>query len=69
MAVVFVESKYILPEDMINTADEYSFTCLPMAKGEKNVMEKVVLSIYKNNIQIKSEGDLSTFYKVDPSLL
>ncbi len=69
MAIVFVESKHILPEDMINAKDTYLFTCLPMAKGEKNVTEKVVSSIYKDNMQIRKRGDLSAFYKVDPPLL
>lgn len=67
--VVFVESKYILLENIINTADEYSFVCLLMAKREKNITEKIVLSIYKDNIQIKREKDCSTFYKIDLLLL
>ncbi len=69
VAVVFVESKHILLEDMTNAADEYSFARLPVAKGEKNATEKVVSSIYKDNMQIRREGDLSAFHKVDPPLL
>lgn len=38
VAVVFVESKYCLHEDITNAIDKYFFTCLPMAKREKNAM-------------------------------
>ncbi len=69
VAVVFVESKRILPKNMINAVDKYFFTCLPIAKGEKNVMKKVISSIYKDNIQIRKEGDFSAFYKVNLPLL
>ena len=64
-----MQNKHILPKDMTNTADKYFFTCLPVAKGEKNTMEKVVSLIYKNNMQIRRKRDLSAFYKVDPPLL
>ena len=50
VAIVLVKSKYILPENMINAADEYSFAHLPIAKKEKNAIEKVVLLIYKDNM-------------------
>ncbi len=50
VAVAFVESKYILPKDMINAANKYSFTYLPMVKREKNATNKVVSSIYKDNM-------------------
>ena len=69
MAVIFVKSKHILPKDMINAIDNYSFACLSVAKGEKDATEKIVSSMYKDNIQIRKEGDLSTFHKVDPPLL
>lgn len=69
VAVVFMESKHFLPKNMTNTVDEYSFACLPMAKREKNTMEKIISSIYKDNMQIKREKDLSTFYKINLSLL
>ena len=69
MAVIFVENKHILFKDMTNTVDEYFFACLPMAKGEKTAMEKVVSLIYKNNMQIRRKGDLFTFHKVDLLLL
>lgn len=54
---------------MTSTTDKFSFTYLLIAKGEKNIMEKVVSSIYENNIQIRKEKDLSVFHKVDPLLL
>ncbi len=69
VAVVFVESKHILPKDIINAADEYSFARLLMAKGEKNATEKVISSMYKDNMQFKREEDLSGFHKIDPPLL
>ena len=69
VAVVFVESKHILPEDMTNAVEDYFFARLPVAKGEKDATEKIVLSMYKDNMQIRKEGDLSAFHKVDPPLL
>lgn len=50
MAVVFVENKYILHKNIVNTKNEYFFAYLLMVKEEKNAIEKVVLSIYKNNM-------------------
>lgn len=69
MAVVFVESKHILPEDMTNAIEDYFFARLPVAKGEKDAIEKIVLSMYKDNMQIRKKGDLSAFHKVNPPLL
>lgn len=69
VVVVFVKSKYILLENMTNAVDKYFFACLFVGKWEKNVMEKVVLSIYKDNIQIRKKKDLSTFHKIDLLLL
>ena len=69
MLVVFVEIKHILPKDMTYTAEECSFAHVPVAKGEKNITKKIISSMYKDNMQIRKEGDLSTFHKVDLSLL
>lgn len=62
MIIIFIENKYILPKDIINAIDKYFFLYLFMVKGKKNIMEKVVLSIYKNNIQIRKNRDFFTFY-------
>lgn len=69
VAVVFVESKHILPKDMTYAAEKYFFARFPVAEGEKNATEKIVSSMYKDNMQIKSEGDLSAFHKVYLPLL
>lgn len=50
VAIVFMESKYILPKDITNIISKYFFTYLPIIKKEKNIMEKIVLSIYKDNM-------------------
>lgn len=54
---------------MTNAIDKYFFICLPIAKEEKFVIEKVILSINKHNMQIKREKDLFAFDKIDPLLL
>lgn len=54
---------------MTNAIKDYSFAHLSIAKGEKDTIEKIVSSMYKDNIQIKKEENLSAFYKVDPPLL
>lgn len=69
MIIVVLESKYIMLKDMTNTLDKYFCAHLPMAKREKSVIEKVVSSMYKNNMLIKREENLSTFHKIDPLLL
>ena len=61
--------QHILPKDMTNLAQKYSFARLLMVKGEKNVMEKIISSMYKDNMQIRKERDLFAFYKVDLLLL
>ncbi len=69
MAVVFVKSKHILPKDMRHAAAEYFFARLPVTEEEKNETEEIISSMYKDNMQIRKEGDLSAFHKVDPPLL
>lgn len=69
MAVVFIESKHILSKNMTEVANKYSFIYLPIAKREKNVMEKIVSSIYKINYYIRRERDFFVFYKLDLLLL
>lgn len=50
MAVIFMDSKYILPKNIIHIAEVYSFTYLLMVKKEKNAMKMIISSIYKDNI-------------------
>lgn len=50
VVVVFIENKYILLKYIINTIEEYSFICLFMEKRKKNITEKIILFIYKDNI-------------------
>lgn len=69
MAVIFVEIKHILPKDITSTVEDYSFARLPEIKGGKTVREKIILSIYKDNMQIKKEVNLFTLHKVDLLLL
>ncbi len=69
MIVVLVKSKNILLKDMTNIADKYFLAHLPIAKKGENAIKEVVSSIYKDNIQIKREKDLSAFHKVDLPLL
>ncbi len=54
---------------MTNAVDKYFFAYLPIVKEEKNTTEKVVSSMYKNNIEIRKEGDFSVFHKVNLPLL
>lgn len=56
-------------KDMKHAIENYFFACLPIAEGEKNTIEKIVSSMYKDNIQIRREKDLSIFHKVDLPLL
>lgn len=69
VAVIFVENKHVLPKNMTNAVEDSFFACLLVAKGEKEATQKIVSSMYKDNMQIKKEEDLSVFYKVDPLLL
>lgn len=67
--VVFVEKKYIFPENITNAVEDYFFAFLLIVKREKDTTKKIVSFIYKDNMQIKKEGDLSAFHKIDPLLL
>lgn len=66
IGVDILDIKHVI---LINAVDKYFFTSLPRAKGEKNVIEKVVSSIYKGNIQIRRDENLSAFHKVDTLFL
>lgn len=50
IAVIFVESKYILFKNMIYTIKKYFFAYLLIIKKERDAIKKIVLSIYKDNI-------------------
>lgn len=63
VAVVFIENKHILPKHMTNTIDKYFFTYLPMRKGKKNAMKKVILLMYKDSIQIRKKEIFPLFRK------
>lgn len=69
MVIVFVKSKYILLKNRTYAVKEYFFACLPVAEGEKNITEKIILSIYKEDIESRKERDLFAFYKVNLLLL
>lgn len=48
--VIFVEHNHILLKDITNAVEEYSFACLPIIKREKDLTEKIISSIYKDNM-------------------
>lgn len=50
-----MKNKHILLEDIIYAIKKYFFTYLPIAKAEKNIIEKIILLIYKDNMQIKKK--------------
>ena len=69
VAVIFRESKYILPKNITSVAEDYFFAHLLVIKGGKTAIDWIVLSMYKDNMQMSKEGDLSAFHKIDPPLL
>lgn len=50
MEVLFMQSKYILPENMIYIIKKYFFVCLFIIKNEENTTKKIILFKYKDNI-------------------
>ena len=54
---------------MIIIIEDYFFVYLHVVKGNKTIIEKIISSIYKDNMQIRKERDLSAFHKVNLSLL
>lgn len=64
-----MESKYILPKDKTYVIEKYSFTHLSIIKREKDAIEKIISSMYKDNMPIRKKGDLSTFHKINFLLL
>ena len=69
MIIVFMEREHILPKDMTSVTKDYSFIHLPALKDDKTITKKIISSMYKDNIEIKKEKDLSAFHKVDLPLL
>lgn len=49
--------------------EKYFFPYLFMAKREKNIIKKIVSSIYKDTMQIRKKRDFFAFHKIDLSLL
>lgn len=50
VAIIFMKTNYILPKDMTNIIDENFFACLLVIKREKDITEKIISSIYRNNM-------------------
>lgn len=65
MTIIFVENNHILPKDIINATKKYFFICLFIVKREKDMIEKIISFMYKDNMLIKKEKDPSVFHKVD----
>lgn len=61
--------KYCLFKDITNTIKDCLFYLFAIIKGEKDTIEKIVLSMYKNNMQIRKKRDLSAFRKINAPLL
>ena len=64
-----MEREHILPKDMTSATKDYSFIHLPALKGGKTITKKIISSMYKDNMEIRKEKDLSTFHKVNLLLL
>lgn len=50
VVVIFIESKHILPKNMTYTIKKYFFAHLLIVKEEKDIIEKIILSMFKDNI-------------------
>lgn len=69
VAVLFVEQKQVLPENITGAATEFAFARLPIMQENKEEVKKAVQEMYKGNMQIRKEAELSPFHTVDPPLL
>ncbi|MCJ1265674.1 hypothetical protein MMC22_005554 [Lobaria immixta] len=69
VAIVFVESKHLLPQDV--TSDETSrfrdyTTAIGPEDGER--AEEIILAFYKDNFQIRKEKVPTPYHAVDPAV-
>lgn len=69
VGVIFVNDMHILPKDMDKAAKEFAFARLPVKEDTQEATQDILSAIYDGNMQIRKEGDLSTFHKVDSPLL
>lgn len=65
MTIIFMKSKNILWKNIIYIVNQYYFIYLLIAKKKKNIIDKIDLTIYKNNIQIKKKENFFIFFKFD----
>lgn len=56
-----MKNNHILSKNMIYIVEDYSFVFLTIVKKMKDIIEKIVSSIYISNIQIRRVENLSTF--------
>lgn len=52
MIIVYMKNNHILLKNIIYTIEKSSFICLFIVKKKKDVIKKIILSIYNDNIQI-----------------
>ena len=69
VAVVFVEKKLILPNDMSKATADISFARDLVTQDNEQATRLTIKRMYEGNMQIRKEGGLSPFHCIDPPLL
>ena len=68
IVIVFVESKYVLPKEILENSDFADLNSVVAINGEEEAYA-IILHLYKSNTQICQEEQLSPYHKVDPIIL
>ena len=66
--MVFVESKYVLLKEIPEDSDFAGLNLAVAPNGEK-IAYTIILHLYKSNTQMRQEGQLGPYHKVDPTVL
>ena len=68
IAIVFVESKHVLPNKILDDSDFAGLNSAVAPDGKKET-NTIILHFYKSNTKIRQEKQLGFYHKVDPTML
>lgn len=70
IALIFVERKYILPDD-VDELEGLDFVHLqsPIKMTNKLKIQEIVSKLYKHNLQTTREKNLTAYHRVDSAIL
>lgn len=68
ITIIFVESKHVLPKEILENSD-FAGPISAIATNRKEEAYAIISNLYKSNTQICQKGQLSSYYKIDFTVL